>query len=237
MIGIRLADGSYYPVMDETRKTRKRMVLGPANDNQQAVHIQFFRDDSDAFISPEYLGSVNLEHLSPGSKDEKNIAIFISVNDQDQLEVSARDEDGGDERQLILQTRAEAMTDENLFAGDDFSLDDDVSLPDPGDFIGDKEDMEALHQEASLHGGSLGESEAPEWELSPDDQFSEPQRRGLKPGIVAALVLVACSVTVGASFLIFQLMRGSEIPPIDSMLPAVEDGMRIAVSRASGIVL
>jgi hypothetical protein len=51
MIGIRLADGSYYPILDETQRLRKRMVLGPANDDQQEVHIQFYRDDSDAFIS------------------------------------------------------------------------------------------------------------------------------------------------------------------------------------------
>jgi hypothetical protein len=221
MIGIRLADGSYYPILDETQRLRKRMVLGPANDDQQEVHIQFYRDDSDAFISPEFLGSVNLQHLSPKKKDEKNISIIISINESDELEVTARDEDGGDERQLVLQTRGQGGADQNLFAGDDFSLDDDVQLPDPGDFIGEREDMEALHQEAAQGGGSLIENEEYEWDRGGETDFAEPAREGLGAGVIAALVLVAVSLTVGASFLIFRLLQTGDIPPIDSSLPGV----------------
>jgi hypothetical protein len=234
MIGIRLADGSYYPIFDETQKNRKRMILRPANDDQHEVHVQFYRDDSEAFGNPDFLGSVDLQHLTPGKKDDKNISLIISMTDDDELEVTARDEDGGEERQLILQTQTPGGGSDNLFAGEDFSLDDDVSLPDPGDFIGDREDMEALHQEAAAHGGSLMEDEEYEWDRGDSLGISEPEREGMNPGLIAALVLVACSLTVGASFLILSLLQTGDIPPIDGFVPGILDTIRRIAALLTG---
>lgn len=219
MIGIRLADGSFYAILDETQKHRKRMMLSPANDNQQSVHIQFYRSSDESFEEHQFLGSVDLEGLAPSSKEEASISIVLGMNENNDLDVVVRDELGGLERQLILNTEGVEQSSENLFTDGDFSLDEEFDLPEPAEFIGDREDMDELHRQAALHDGELvSDYERPQWDDSSDRSFSDSEREGLKPAVLIAFVILAVSATVGLSFLIFHLMRSSDVPPIHSMV-------------------
>lgn len=218
MIGIRLADGKYYPVFDESERKRKRFVLTPANDNQQIVHVLFFKSDNDSFSDAQLLGSVNLDNIPPGLKDEREISIVIGLDDNDSLEVSARDESGGYEHQLILNTNPtnQEMIDNNLFDEDAFQLEEDLDLPMPEEFIGDKEDMETLHRQSAA-GSDLDAD--PSADMDWDDNLSDSyvqNKKPLKPGIIAALVLVIAAALVLLSFLLFKLIQGEPIPPMEA---------------------
>ncbi len=208
MIGIRLADGKYYPVFDETRQNRRRFVLTPANDNQKSVHILFYRSDNENFDRPRLLGSVNLDNIPPGVKDERDISIIIGVDGQQNLEVSARDESGGEEHQLTINTHLE----NDDPTGDNGFDSDELNLPESGDFMGDREDLAELHETASHHGGIIP-GEDPDLDSSMESSFIEP-RKPFKAGIIAVLVLVLASTLVGLSFLIFKLIQGPVVPPM-----------------------
>ena len=43
-IGIKLADGSFYPVLEGDSVQKKRLVLTTVRDNQRSMQINLFRD-------------------------------------------------------------------------------------------------------------------------------------------------------------------------------------------------
>ncbi|AHC13699.1 Hsp70 family protein [Salinispira pacifica] len=243
MIGIRLADGTYYPVLDESSHSRKRFVLTPAHENQHSVHVLFYHAEDGSFSNPRPIGRLDLDQLAPAeSVNEQEISIAINAQPDGKLNITARDEKGGTTREIILDSIPD---EENMFSDEEFHPDDDISLPEPGDFIGDKEDMEALHREAAAHGGVL---EAPVPDNGPqessfdemDDMFQEEDgyeggdeypesdeefdaeshfvetRKGIRTGVLAALVLIFTAALIGLSFLIFSLMKGEPVPPLEA---------------------
>ena len=44
-IGLRLADGSFYPMFDEEFRGTKRVVLTTVHDNQTSVQIDIYKGD------------------------------------------------------------------------------------------------------------------------------------------------------------------------------------------------
>lgn len=241
MIGIRLADGTYYPVLDESSHARKRFILTPAHEHQNSVHVLFYHAEDQSFSDPRPIGRLDLNQLAPAdSVNEQEISISIDAQDDGKLNISARDEKGGTTREIMLNSIPD---EENIFSNQDFHPDDELSLPEPGDFIGDKEDMEALHREAAVRGGVLDTSEQDDgfgeyFDEGSEQSFDNEQdsgnsygedeegfdnenhfvetRKGIRPGVLAALVLIFTAALIGLSFLIFSLMKGEPVPPLEA---------------------
>jgi hypothetical protein len=47
-IGIKIADGSFYAILDEGLAQRKRLVLTTVKDNQESVQIDLFRSSENS---------------------------------------------------------------------------------------------------------------------------------------------------------------------------------------------
>lgn len=80
MIAIKLADGSYYPVLDELQQQAKRLVLVPATSDQKAIHIIFFQDNNIDFSQPQLIGKIELLNLPLTSDTEQNQNIYLTID-------------------------------------------------------------------------------------------------------------------------------------------------------------
>ena len=79
-IGIKIADGSYFPILEEGNSKRKRLVLTTVNDNQESVQIDLYKGQGEEFLDAVYVGSLLIENIVPGLKESSEIELKIGFD-------------------------------------------------------------------------------------------------------------------------------------------------------------
>ena len=62
-IGIKIADGSYYPVLEERFTGTKRLTLTTVKDGQDRVQIDLYRGEGNTLDHAQYVGSLVIESI------------------------------------------------------------------------------------------------------------------------------------------------------------------------------
>ena len=88
-IGIKLADGSFYPVLAEETPQRKRTVLSVAQADQGCAQIDIIRREDEA---DQYVGCLVLEDLQPDEGQE--LTLIIGIDRENNLEARVDDAAG-----------------------------------------------------------------------------------------------------------------------------------------------
>ncbi len=102
MIGIKIADGTFYPILEESEKKKKKVILTTVKDDQATVQIDLYRGADAGMANPEYLGSMTIDRISPAPGGEPEIELLMSIDDSDSLITKARDLRGDHERSLAV---------------------------------------------------------------------------------------------------------------------------------------
>jgi hypothetical protein len=76
-IGIKLADGKFYPILDEHGSTGKTLVLTTASDGQVSAQIDFYRNDEVAADEMWYIGSLVVDGLSQKYAGETSVDLRV----------------------------------------------------------------------------------------------------------------------------------------------------------------
>lgn len=117
-IGIKLADGSFYPVLEEGSAQTKKLELTTANNNQTKVMVDLYRSSTCSMDDAEYVDSLQIENLIEHPNGEAVISFTVSLDDENQLDAQIIDEETGNSSsaekiQLISRTIEERLvTDE-----------------------------------------------------------------------------------------------------------------------------
>lgn len=77
-IGIKLANGDFYSIMEENSVVKKRLVLTTAHNNQKSVQIDFYKSIIRSMIDAMYIGTLVVNHIGPVRKEEPSIELVIS---------------------------------------------------------------------------------------------------------------------------------------------------------------
>lgn len=169
-IGIKIADGSFYPILDGDTKQKKRMVLTTVKDGQESVQIDLYRGAGETLEEAQYIGSLMVENISPAAKGEAEIELDLGMDDEGQLESIAMDKASGAKQSLSVSLRN--LDEEGLYEVPDFSFEDE----EPGEVLEeelpdfDKEDI--LDEDFDLEGD--GEIEGVD-ELEGPESLEEPE--------------------------------------------------------------
>lgn len=123
-IGIKIADGSYYPVLKENDTHQKRLVLTTVNDQQENVQIDLYKGDGDTVQEAAYIGSLMIEEITPGAKGEAEIELRIGLDAEGNLNATAGDLATGDRQSLSLSM---ASIQGGGYDVPDFELDDELA--------------------------------------------------------------------------------------------------------------
>lgn len=121
-IGIKLADGSFYPILEDETRQKKRVVLTAARDGQTSAQIDLLRQDGQA---QQYVGCLVLEDLPAQGTTE--LELVVSLDDEGNVEARISDTAGAQYQSLAVNL-------DTLTSAESFSLpdEDDESFGDIG---------------------------------------------------------------------------------------------------------
>jgi molecular chaperone DnaK (HSP70) len=124
-IGIRLADGRFFPIFDRNQQGRKRLVLTTVKDNQASVQIDLYRGIGEEMSEAEYVGTLVIQNVEEAGAGEPEISLVLGVDDSGNLNATAADEKSGEYESLSVSLESEVETESGDFelTDSDFSLD------------------------------------------------------------------------------------------------------------------
>ena len=154
-IGIKLADGTFYPILSDAVRFQN-IELTTVRNNQETVQIDLFQKGE----TLEYIGSLIVEDIAQKKAGESTISLKLEVDENENLKAEAADLDSGAGQTLKVSLAAVTPNDE----GNDFNLNDfelspqkDFSEMSSENFISET----TAEREAASFGA--GEKKFPKW--------------------------------------------------------------------------
>jgi len=77
-IGIKEANGKFYPILDVNSSGQKRMVLTTAHEKQKSVQIDLYKSNMKTMADAMYIGSIVMENITAKAKGSPSIQMTIS---------------------------------------------------------------------------------------------------------------------------------------------------------------
>jgi len=108
-IGIKIANGEFYPLLEEDSLVRKRLILTTVHDNQSGMQIDLYRSMAASMTDAQYIGSLVVENIKPRQKGEPSVEMVISSNADGEIIADAIDLDtgsGGDHYVLTVSLKS-----------------------------------------------------------------------------------------------------------------------------------
>lgn len=110
-IGIKLADGSFYPILEEGKPSSKTLDITPANDNQTTVLVDLYRSDNSKMENAEYVDTLRIE-VAPHRAAEKALSFTVSLDENNRISAKLHDPESGGTSNTTFESRTpiERMT-------------------------------------------------------------------------------------------------------------------------------
>jgi nucleoid-associated protein YgaU len=191
-IGIKVADGSYYPILEQGFRGRKRLVLTTVKDNQSKVQIDLYRGNGTALTKARYIGSLLIENIPPALQGLPEIELLIGVDERGQLSAEASDARTGESQKFTTSLKTLAAVD--TYKEPEFSVERDA-LAEP-DF-----------EESPLTGESYRRGDAARRE--PDRQRRGPNVLLLVLAVILGIILVGA-----IAFFIYRAVQGPRVTSV-----------------------
>jgi nucleoid-associated protein YgaU len=139
MIGIKLADGEFYPVLEDGTAARKRLVVTTVQDGQPSVQIDLYRGQGPTVESAAYIGSLVVEGIPKLAKGEPDIRMDLGLAEDGTLTAFAQEASTGASQSLKVSL--EALSEEEKYEVPDFEF--AKSSEEPGSSVFSDEDFES----------------------------------------------------------------------------------------------
>ena len=121
-IGIKLADGTFYPILEEGTPKKRMLDLTTAKDNQTKVQIDLYRSENGTMEDAEYVDTLEVTKLNPHPNGEPELHLSVGLDEENKLTAEVVDPETGkkSETEVTLVSRTEAERAEPV----DFSIAD-----------------------------------------------------------------------------------------------------------------
>ena len=103
-IGIKIANGEFYPLIEENSFVKKKMILTTVHNNQPSVQVDLYRSSENVMEDAQYIGSLVVENIKPRPKGEPSIEMIISSNANGEIVADAVDLDAGPNGEHYMMT-------------------------------------------------------------------------------------------------------------------------------------
>jgi LysM repeat protein len=134
-IGIKIANGEFYPIIDEDSQTTKRLVLTTVHDDQRSTQIDLYRSETSSMTDAQPVGSLVVENIKSRKKGEPSVEFLISLDADGEISAEAKDLDnpaGGENSQLSVSLKTLRQNALDSFPDFDIEPQDDLSGEDTG---------------------------------------------------------------------------------------------------------
>jgi len=127
MIGLKLADGEFYPVLEDGTAARKRLVVTTVQDGQPSVQIDLYRGQGTTVESAAYIGSLVVEGIPKMAKGEPDIRMDLGLAEDGTLTAFAQEASTGASQSLKVSL--EALSEEEKYEVPDFEFSESPEEP------------------------------------------------------------------------------------------------------------
>lgn len=238
MIGLKLADGEFYPVLEDAVAARKRLVVTTVQDGQRSVQIDLYRGTGKRVEGAEYIGSLVIEDIPDMPKGEPDIRMDLGLTEDGTLTAFAQEASTGASQSLKVSLKS--LAEEDKYEVPDFKFSGSTPLTEVFDTdemtkVDMTEDVEAnvlstQDDSAQLLAGVHDESDS--------DFGSEPRKK--KTGVIIAAIVAAAVVLAVLGFLLLRPSSGaqpvetpvatSQAEPEATQTPSTETASETAIS-------
>jgi hypothetical protein len=128
-IGIKIANGEFYSIVEENSTVKRRLVLTTVHDGQRSVQIDLYKSNTRTMADALYIGSLVVEKIKAKPKGEPSIEMVISSDANGNITADAVDLDDGGEHQILnvsLQSLDEESREDDI---PDFELENNGEPP------------------------------------------------------------------------------------------------------------
>lgn len=94
-IGIKLADGSFYPILEDGKPEKKNLALTTVKDNQTTVHVDLYRSKSGSMDDAEYVDTLEITNMNPHGNGEPSLTLDIELDADNKLNARINDPETG----------------------------------------------------------------------------------------------------------------------------------------------
>ena len=100
-IGIKIANGDFFPITEENLPGKKRIILTTVHDRQSSVQIDLYRSISKSMLDAQYIGSVVVENIKHKTRGEPSIEMVLSSDENGNISADAYDLDDSSEHHTL----------------------------------------------------------------------------------------------------------------------------------------
>ena len=101
-IGIKLADGSFYPILTEGQKASMVLELTTVRDDQQTIQLDLYRSSDATMDNADYVDTLLIENLLPRPREQPSISLKIDLDEDNTLSASIEDQESGESSSLTV---------------------------------------------------------------------------------------------------------------------------------------
>ncbi|MDR1212229.1 MAG: LysM peptidoglycan-binding domain-containing protein [Spirochaetaceae bacterium] len=108
-IGIKVANGEFYSILEESSAVKKRLILTTVHDGQKSVQIDLYKSALKTMADAAYIGSLVVENIKSRPKGEPSIELIISYNTAGELSADVLDLDdpsGSEPQHLVVSLKS-----------------------------------------------------------------------------------------------------------------------------------
>ena len=130
-IGIKIANGEFYSILDENSQVKKRLVLTTVHDNQRSVQIDLFKSYTRTMADALYIGSLVVENIKARSRGQPSIELVIASTVNGEIAADAVDLDTSVQGEhQTLKVSLKSLDDDNReYEIPDFELEQNEGPP------------------------------------------------------------------------------------------------------------
>ena len=121
-IGIKLADGSFYPVLEDNTPSEKKLELTTAHNNQTKVMVDLYRSATCSMEDAEYVDSLQIDNLNAHPNGEADIKFTVSLDEDNQLSAKIVDSETGNESNTTITLVSRTL--EERLVTDEYDIND-----------------------------------------------------------------------------------------------------------------
>lgn len=132
-IGIKLADGSFYPILEDGMPGKKNISLTTVKDNQTTVHVDLFRSPSGTMQDAQYIDTLEIDNLNPHTNGDPNLSFNIELGEDGSVSAEINDPETGRQssRTVSLSSLSGAVAEKHPSRDSDLSLKDGEEIDEP----------------------------------------------------------------------------------------------------------
>ena len=124
-IGIKLADGSFYPVLEEGSPKSRQLDLTTVNDGQTKVLVDLYRSESGTMDDAEYVDTLEVSNLVSHPNGEVELRLSLGLDENNELKATVHDKETGNHHELNINLVSRPSADRELPA--DFAINESES--------------------------------------------------------------------------------------------------------------